>query len=186
MRVQFARGPVRVAGVLGIVAAAFTVDQLTKAWALSYLGDGRIVELMLGARLELAFNPGVAFGLGGTIGTPLVLALVAIAVALAVWVIVRAVRGSGLAGTAFLAVAAGGAFGNIWDRTSRANDGPLTGEVVDFIAVDWFAIFNVADIFTTCGIAGWALMSVLSSRRVGMDANASAAVTVSASDTDIR
>lgn len=63
-------------------------------------------------------------------------------------------------GTIFLAIATGGAIGNIWDRIGRATEGPLTGEVVDFIAVDWFAIFNVADIFTTCGIAAWALTTL--------------------------
>lgn len=161
MRSQIEHRPARIAGVVAIIAAAFTVDQLTKAWALSYLGEDRIVELALGARLELIFNPGVAFGLGGTLGAPLVIAVIAIAGALVTWVILRAVRGSNMASTAFLAVAAGGAIGNIWDRISRAHDGPLTGEVVDFIAVDWFAIFNVADIFTTCGIAAWVLMLLL-------------------------
>ena len=74
-------------------------------------------------------------------------------------------RTSPIPDTIFLAIATGGAIGNIWDRISRATDGPLTGEVVDFIAVDWFAIFNVADIFTTCGIAAWALTTLLRPRQ---------------------
>lgn len=147
----------RVAVVLVIIAVASTVDQLTKAWALSYLGDGRVVEFGLGARLELVFNPGSAFGLGASLGPGLVLGLIAVAVALIAWTMLRAITGARLGGTALLAIAAGGAIGNIWDRISRAVHGPLTGEVVDFIAVDWFAVFNIADIFTTCGIAAWAL-----------------------------
>jgi signal peptidase II len=73
----------------------------------------------------------------------------------------RAARGAPMGGTSLLALAAGGAAGNIWDRISRAAEGPLSGEVVDFLAVDGFAIFNVADIFTTCGVAGWALLQVI-------------------------
>jgi len=153
--------PARIAVVVATIAAAFTVDQLTKAWALSSLSDGRIVELGLGARLDLVFNPGIAFGLGASLGPALVIALIAVAAALVTWTMLRAINGTSLGGTALLAVAAGGAMGNIWDRISRATDGPLTGEVVDFIAVDWFAIFNVADIFTTCGIAGWARTLIL-------------------------
>ena len=81
------------------------------------------------------------------------------------WICVRLARGDRVAGTVFLAVAAGGAAGNLWDRISRADDGPLTGHVVDFIAVDWFAVFNVADIFTTSGIALWALTSAIRTPR---------------------
>jgi signal peptidase II len=158
------RRPVRIAIVVFVIAAAFTVDQLTKAWALASLDD-RVVELGLGIRLELVFNPGVAFGLGGDLGTPLVIALILVSLALVGWVLTRAVQGGTMPGTIFLALAAGGAIGNVWDRISRATDGPLTGEVVDFIAVDWFAIFNVADIFTTCGIAAWALTTVLRPRQ---------------------
>ena len=76
-----------------------------------------------------------------------------------------------MGGTALLALAAGGGAGNIWDRISRATGTPLSGEVVDFIAVDWFAIFNVADIFTTCGIAGWALIQVFSKAEVAKPQN---------------
>jgi len=159
------RRSLRIAVVGVVIAAAFTVDQLTKAWAQTFLGDTRVVELGFGIRLELVFNPGVAFGLGGDLGPPLVIALILVSVALTTWVLSRAVRGSGIPDTIFLAIATGGAIGNIWDRISRATDGPLTGEVVDFIAVDWFAIFNVADIFTTCGIAAWALTTLLRPRQ---------------------
>ena len=50
-----------------------------------------------------------------------------------------------------LTIAAGGATGNLWDRISRAENGPLTGHVVDFIYTPWMmpAIYNVADMFIT-------------------------------------
>ncbi|PPH46681.1 signal peptidase II [Rathayibacter sp. AY1C9] len=150
----------RVAFIAALIAAAFGLDQLTKSWALTALEDGRTIELALGARFELIFNPGVAFGMGSELGPALAVGLIVILVSLTVWVFVRTIRGAPLGGPALLALAAGGGAGNIWDRISRAADTPLGGEVVDFIAVDWFAIFNVADIFTTCGIAGWALLQV--------------------------
>ncbi|CAD6005413.1 signal peptidase II [Agreia sp. COWG] len=153
----------RVAGVLAIVAAAFAADQLTKAWALSFLGATRAIELGLGVTFRLVFNPGAAFGIGGNAGAPLVIGIMILTTALLAWVIVRAVKGrTSLAATLFLAIAAGGAIGNIWDRITRSTDAPLTGKVVDFIAVDWFAIFNTADIFTTLGLAGWAVLLLTS------------------------
>jgi signal peptidase II len=50
-----------------------------------------------------------------------------------------------------LAAILGGALGNIVDRLLRGDAGPLSGSVVDFIAVTWYAVFNVADMFVVCG-----------------------------------
>ena len=158
-------GPVVAAAAA--VVGAFALDQATKAWALSALSNGSVIELVPTIRLKLFFNPGVAFGIGADVGAPLVVGLAAVIAALLGWICVRLARGHNVTGTVFLAVAAGGATGNLWDRISRAENRPLTGHVVDFIAVDWFAVFNVADIFTTCGIALWALTSATRSPRLG-------------------
>ena len=51
---------------------------------------------------------------------------------------------------------AGGAIGNLIDRIVRADSGPLSGAVVDFI--DWHAygyhwpVFNIADAGITLGV----------------------------------
>lgn len=145
--------------VIAAVVGAFTIDRVTKAWALAALADGTVIPLAPGLRLELYFNPGVAFGIGADVGWPLVIGLMLIVAALGVWVTLRLIRRVSLPGTVFLAVVIGGALGNLWDRISRAQGGPLTGEVIDFLAVDWFSIFNVADIFTTCGFIAWAMTS---------------------------
>lgn len=151
----------RLLAAAAAVVAAFTVDQLTKAWALSYLDGGRDIDLGLGVSLRLVFNPGVAFGLGGDVGAPLVVGVMVLVAALLTWIVIRVLRRQSMGATALLAAALGGAIGNLWDRTTRAETGPLSGEVVDFIAVDWFAIFNVADIFTTLGLLGWAALYLL-------------------------
>ena len=39
----------------------------------------------------------------------------------------------------------GGAIGNLLDRALREGDGFLGGGVVDFIDLQWWPIFNVAD-----------------------------------------
>ena len=145
--------------------SAFAIDRLTKAWAIRELSDGTVISLVPTVRLELIFNPGVAFGIGADVGAPLVVGLMFIIAGLAGWVVIRTIRSTFLTGTVFLALALGGAAGNLWDRISRAENGPLTGEVVDFFAVEWFAIFNVADIFATCGIALWAVTTALTDRR---------------------
>lgn len=155
------RAGIRVVVVLLIAGAALAIDQLTKAWALSGLGPSRTIELAPGATLQLVFNPGVAFSLGSEMGPPLALGIIALALCLATWAVVRAVRGADMLATGLMSVAVGGAGGNLWDRITRADSGPLTGEVVDFINIDWFAIFNVADIFATLGIAGFALRFLL-------------------------
>jgi signal peptidase II len=150
---RLARGGV----VLGFLLLAVALDQLSKQWAMQALADGRQIQLVPTIRLELFFNPGVAFGIGAEVGAPLVIGLIVLVGALVAWLCLRVIRRAPLTGTVMLAIAAGGGIGNLLDRILRADHGPLTGRVVDFIAVDWFAVFNIADIFTTCGIALWAL-----------------------------
>lgn len=150
----------RLTAVAAIVLGAFAVDQITKAWALTYLGDGYEIALGLEVTFRLVFNPGVAFGIGADVGAPLVVGIIVLTFGLLALTAVRAIQRRSAPPTALLALAVGGAVGNIWDRVTRATAGPLTGKVVDFIAVDWFAIFNVADIFTTLGLAGFALLLI--------------------------
>ncbi|MGV3713787.1 signal peptidase II [Pseudolysinimonas sp.] len=153
------------AGLALVTATLATViDQLTKWWALVEFEDGHIVELLPTVQLRLVFNPGVAFGMGDDLGAPLVIVLMLVLSGLATWIVVRVRRRAQTLGTLALAAAAGGGIGNLIDRVFRAEDGPLSGHVVDFVAIDWFAIFNVADIFTTCGIALWALSAAFEAR----------------------
>ncbi len=50
-----------VRGPLVIAAVVVLVDQLTKHWALSALGDGHVVHVVGSLQLNLAFNSGMAF-----------------------------------------------------------------------------------------------------------------------------
>ena len=60
---------------------------------------------------------------------------------------------------------AGGAIGNLLDRVLRDGPGLLGGRVVDFIDVQWWPVFNVADI----GICVGAVLLALLSFRVDPD-----------------
>ncbi len=53
--------------------------------------------------------------------------------------------------------------GNLVDRAFRAGDGFLGGGVVDFVDVQWYPIFNVADM----GVVLGALLLLFTTARYG-------------------
>ena len=131
--------------IVGIVAIV-VLDQLTKSWAVSALADGP--KKIFGDTVELMLtrNGGSAFSRFQGL-TP-VLAVGAIVVTI---VLARVLRGA----TDRLLIVAltlllGGALGNLCDRIFRA-PGFLRGHVVDFVAVGWWPVFNVADSCVTIG-----------------------------------
>lgn len=56
----------------------------------------------------------------------------------------------------------GGAVGNILDRLFRG-DGWMRGAVVDFIDLQWFPVFNLADSAVTIG-AGFLILGAFNAR----------------------
>lgn len=147
-------------GTLGVFAAGFAFDQSTKLWALAALSDGTEIELLPSVSFRLAFNPGVAFSLGADYGAVTGFFVLVLLAALTVWIATKIARRHRFTDLAILALVAGGAWGNMYDRITRADDGPLTGHVVDMIAVDWFAIFNFGDVLVVCGMIAWIARSL--------------------------
>ena len=148
-------GPGRVAGrryALGAAVAlvVVAVDQLTKTWAEHALRDHN-VHVVWTLQFALTFNSGVAFGLGRGV-TPI---LVVLAVAVAVVLIGFSRRVPTAARAVAMGLLLGGAAGNLVDRLVRANG----GAVIDFIDLQWWPVFNVADAAVTCG----AILLVLTS-----------------------
>lgn len=136
------------AAFVGPAAGFVALDQLTKHWALGALDDGPI-DLVGSLRLKLTFNDGAAFSLGG--GRTTAVALLAVVVsAVIVRMGLRAERRPAAVG---LGIVLGGALGNLTDRAFRAGGGFLGGHVVDFIDVQWWPVFNVADVSLWVGIA---------------------------------
>jgi signal peptidase II len=133
-------------GLIATVAVAVVVvDQLTKWWALNAL-DTRTIHVVGSLRLALTENKGGAFGLGSRF-VP-VLAVVAVGAVLVM--AARADIATRLGVAVALGLVLGGAFGNLVDRLFRGA-GLLRGAVVDFIDLQWWPVFNVADASITCG-----------------------------------
>jgi signal peptidase II len=132
--------------VLGIAAAVVLLDQLTKHWAVNRLVDGD-VDLVGSLRLNLVFNSGASFSFGEGLG-PLI-ALVVLGVAVGLFVAGR--NTPSLLGAVAIGLVLGGAVGNLVDRAVRAGDGFLGGHVVDFVDVQWWPVFNVADAAVSVG-----------------------------------
>ncbi|MBT1634427.1 signal peptidase II [Clavibacter michiganensis] len=152
--------PVVVALAAVVVVVGFVLDQISKRWAVDALGGGRQIELVPTVRFALVYNPGVSFGMGAEVGPLLTVGIIALALGLAVWVGWQIRHRASTLQVLLLTAVLAGALGNLFDRITRAEDGPLSGHVVDFIAVEWFAVFNVADILTVCGMIAWALTMV--------------------------
>jgi signal peptidase II len=132
-----------------IVVTVVVFDQLTKIWAVAQLSDKPIDIVGDTVRLLLARNAGGAFSFVSGAGVTPVLALIAIGVAI---YLVRMVgRTEDRLMLVALALILGGALGNLCDRFVRS-PGFLRGEVIDFISVGWWPIFNVADSALSIGI----------------------------------
>jgi signal peptidase II len=130
-----------------IAGAVLAVDQLTKWWAVETLDD-RTIDLVWTLRLNLTFNRGAAFGFGTQLGP--VIGVVAIVV---VVLLVRAGRlDATLPVHVALGLVAGGALGNLADRAFRAGDGFMGGAVIDFVDLQWWPVFNVADMALVAGV----------------------------------
>ena len=128
-------------GALLAGASVLVLDQLTKWWVVAALEPGRTIDLFWTLRLRLVFNTGAAFSQGEGLG-PIFAVLVLTVVVLLVRLGARA--GDPMARLC-VGVIVGGAFGNLADRAFRAGDGFFGGAVIDFVDLQWWPVFNVAD-----------------------------------------
>lgn len=137
--------PATIALLLATVGVV--IDQATKVLAERVLDLGVFVPWLSGqVGWQLVYNPGAAFGIPAP---PWVFLIVTIIV---VGIVARALPASDtlLQATAY-GLLLSGAIGNLFDRVLRAQDGPMTGEVVDFVAWGTFPRFNLADSWITIG-----------------------------------
>lgn len=151
--------PPRRLGTFTVVAVVLLVaDQITKHWAVSRLSDGSTIDLIGSLRFNLLKNTGAAFSLGSGSGMGPWISVIAIAVVviLALGHTSRFPLGAAAAG-----MIAGGAIGNLFDRALRGDDGFLHGAVIDFIDLQWWPVFNIAD----AGVVVGAALLVLASFR---------------------
>lgn len=133
---------------LGVATGVVVLDQATKRWAIDRLGDGSTIDIVWTLRWNLAYNSGMAFGTGTGFGP--IIALVATAVI--VWLLISLRNQGSRLSAVGVGLVIGGAIGNVLDRAFRG-DGFMNGSVVDFIDLQWFPIFNVADMAINIGAA---------------------------------
>jgi len=144
--------------VLALAAVVVGLDQITKLVALGRLPAGLPVPVIDGwLSLTLVMNPGLAFGLLGTVPTAwrwIVALLSIVALGTLARVALGVLPTGGWRGRLALGLIFGGAVGNLLDRARF-------GAVVDFIDVYWHAwhwpAFNVADSAISVGVVLLAL-----------------------------
>jgi signal peptidase II len=154
--------------VLVIAGTVVVLDQITKYIALDRLTLGVPVPVVEGLiNLTLVMNPGLAFGMLGSVptGWRWVVALLSIAALVVLArLAVRVVPDSGPLGRISLGLIFGGAIGNLIDRA-------IWGAVVDFVDVYWrdfhWWAFNVADSGISVGVALLAVQLFVRDRRSG-------------------
>jgi len=145
-----------------VALVAYLLDQATKWWAESALADGQPREV-IGELLQfrLVYNPGAAFSTGTSYTTLLTI--------IALGVIVVVIRMAGRLRSRTWAIALGlilgGALGNVTDRIFR-DPSPFRGEVVDFIELPHWPVFNLADTAITIAAVLFVLLSI---RGIGLD-----------------
>jgi len=144
-----------------VALALLVVDQGSKEWALERLSGGRIVESVGSLQFALTWNTGASFSVGSDLELGPYIALLALVVV--GWLLLSGHTASKL-GAVAAGMVAGGAVGNLVDRALRtgpagAEAGFMGGAVVDFIDLQWWPIFNVADM----GVVGGAVLLVAAS-----------------------
>jgi len=139
--------------ITSVVLIWVVFDQTTKAWAYHHLADGHPIDIFWTLRLRLTFNTGSAFSVGAGAGPFMGLGSLFVSGVLVYF----ARRLDGWLNLTAVALVLGGAIGNLLDRIWRESDGFLQGAVVDFIDLQWWPVFNVADIGIVVGAVFLAL-----------------------------
>jgi signal peptidase II len=152
----------RVALLFGVAAAVYVADVITKIIVVATLTPYHQVPVIGSLlSLDLVRNSGAAFSFGP--GLTIVFTLIAVGV---IFFIVRTSRRLySMSWAVTLGLLLGGAAGNLTDRLLRS-PGVFRGEVVDWIQLPHWPVFNVAD---SCIVCGGILAVVLAARGVRLD-----------------
>jgi signal peptidase II len=127
-----------------VVAAAVAADQLTKWTVTSTLTLGDAVPVGGPFAIHHVRNTGIAFGLFSD-STSAVIVVTAAAVGAMLIFFARSARRHALLPVA-LGLVLGGSVSNLLDRVR-------SGYVTDFLDIDYWPAFNLADTFITVGVA---------------------------------
>ncbi len=133
--------------VIGVAVAVLALDVVTKVVAVDTLSHHRPIRLLGGLlTLRLLRNSGAAF----SVGTSMTIVFTAIAAAVIVYILRAARKLRSLPWAITLGLLLGGATGNLSDRIFRS-PGLFRGDVVDWIELPHWPVFNLADSAIVCG-----------------------------------
>lgn len=141
---SLAAGPGQWLALVAVAAAAIVADQLTKQVIGRTLDIGERVELLGPFSIHHVENSGIAFGLFSS-RTSSVIAITAFAVCVMVWFFARSGRRHPVLPVG-LGLVLGGSIANLIDRVRL-------GRVTDFLDLDAWPAFNLADTFIVVGVA---------------------------------
>jgi signal peptidase II len=133
--------------LLAVAAGVYIADVVSKIIVVATLSDHPPLRL-LGGLLNLLVlrNSGAAF----SIGTSMTIVFTAIALGVIGFILYAARRLRSLPWAVMLGMLLGGATGNLTDRLLRS-PGIFRGDVVDWIQLPHWPVFNVADSAIVCG-----------------------------------
>ncbi|HYZ56738.1 MAG TPA: signal peptidase II [Streptosporangiaceae bacterium] len=152
----------KLAGLFGVALAVLALDLASKAIVVAVLPNRPPVRLLGGLlTLRLLRNSGAAF----SIGTSMTVVFTFIAAAVIFYILRAARQLQSLPWAITLGLLLGGATGNLADRIFRS-PGLFRGDVVDWIELPHWPVFNLADSAIVCG---GALAVLLASRGVRLD-----------------
>lgn len=152
----------RVTVLVGVAVLVLALDLATKMTVVKTLSNDETIRLLGGfLHLRQDRNPGAAFSFGQSL--TILFSLIAVTV---IVVILRSSRRIGSSWWAVtLGLLLGGATGNLVDRIFRW-PGWFRGDVVDWIQIPHWPVFNLADSAIVCG---GILAVLLSARGIRLD-----------------
>ncbi|MFJ1790448.1 signal peptidase II [Kitasatospora griseola] len=138
----------RISVLLSVALLAYLIDLGSKLLVVAHLEDRTAPIRVIGdwMTLQVIRNGGAAFGMGEAL--TVLFTAIAAGVIVVIWRIAR--RLYSLPWAIALGLLLGGALGNLTDRLFRSPS-VFRGHVVDFISVQHFAVFNLADSAIVCG-----------------------------------
>ena len=145
--------------MITIAAIIVCADTLSKILAVHFLIPGHMIPI-LGPHIGwlLVRNSGAAFSFAT--GHTFILTLISCSVvAVIAWISAQLFSRTWAIG---LGMILGGALGNLIDRFLRS-PGHMHGHVVDFIAIGWWPVFNLAD---SAVVLGTTLLAILGLRGI--------------------
>jgi signal peptidase II len=137
----------RVGLLLAVAIGVYAADVISKVAVVATLSGRPPVRLLSGLlQLRVLRNSGAAF----SIGTSMTVVFTLIAAGVIVFILRTSRRLRSLPWAITLGLLLGGATGNLTDRLARS-PGVLRGDVVDWIQLPHWPVFNIADSAIVCG-----------------------------------